>query len=239
METQLLKCAVVDDSRLQRLSIVRLIEMHPALQLVGDYNNAVELKMKVNEISIDLLFLDIEMPILSGFDLLDNLAKRPQVIIVTGKTQYAFKAFQYDVVDYLQKPVGKEAFFNAVRKAVKNHQAKNESANESDEFIFVKSDLKMKKVFIDDILYIEAMGDYVKLKTKNDPSIIVLSSMKDFILTLPEKRFLRIHKSYIINLAQVRGYSSKTVELLDEKLPLSRKRKPELDIAMNSNSAHQ
>lgn len=222
-----MKCAIVDDSTLQRLSIVKLIQMHPSLELVGEYKNAIEAKMGLAAIEIDLVFLDIEMPILSGFDLLDDLTRKPQVIFVTGKTKYAFKAFDYDAVDYLRKPISKERFLNAVHKAITNYKLKNDEGFDEEDFIFVKSNLKKRKVFLNELRYIEALGDYVKLVTDHD-SLVVLSTMKAFQSLLPEERFLRIHKSYIVNLDKVQRYNSKTIELEKEKLPLSRNRKADL-----------
>ena len=105
MSNPILKCAIVDDSTLQRLSIVRLIKNHPSLELIAEYSNAIEAKIGLATSEIDLVFLDIEMPILSGFALLDDLTLKPQIIFVTGKTKYAFKAFDYDAVDYLRKPI--------------------------------------------------------------------------------------------------------------------------------------
>ncbi len=227
MDKPILKCAIVDDSTLQRLSIVRLIENHPALDLVAEYNNAIEAKMGLAESEIDLIFLDIEMPILSGFDLLDGLTVKPQVIFVTGKTKYAFKAFDYDAVDYLRKPISKERFLNAVHKAITNYKLKNDEGYDEEDFIFVKSNLKKRKVFLNELRYIEALGDYVKLVTEHD-AFVVLSTMKAFEALLPPERFLRIHKSYIVNLDKVERYNSKVIELDKEQLPLSRNRKADL-----------
>jgi DNA-binding LytR/AlgR family response regulator len=212
----------VDDSTLQRLSIIKLIQMHPSLDLVGEYKNAIEAKMGLATTEIDLVFLDIEMPILSGFDLLDDIQRKPQIIFVAGKTEYAYKAFGYDAVDYLRKPIAKDLFLNAVHKAVVNHTLKKE-----EESIFVKSNLKKRKVFLNELRYIEALGDYVKLVTDHD-SLVVLSTMKAFQALLPKERFLRIHKSYIVNLDKVQRYNSKTIELEKDKLPLSRNRKADL-----------
>lgn len=145
MDKPILKCAIVDDSTLQRLSIVKLIENHPSLNLVAEYNNAIEAKMGLANTEIDLIFLDIEMPILSGFDLLDDLMNKPQIIFVTGKTKYAFKAFDYDAVDYLRKPISKERFLNAVHKAITNYKLKNDEGFDEEDFIFVKSNLKSEK----------------------------------------------------------------------------------------------
>jgi len=233
VDKPVLKCAIVDDSTLQRLSIVKLIENHPSLNLVAEYNNAIEAKMGFATTEIDLIFLDIEMPILSGFDLLDDLTHKPQIIFVTGKTKYAFKAFDYDAVDYLRKPISKERFLNAVHKAIINFKMKNEDGFDDEDFIFVKSNLKKRKVFLNELRYIEALGDYVKLVTEHD-SLVVLSTMKAFESLLPKERFLRIHKSYIVNLDKVERYNSKVIELENEQLPLSRNRKAELVEALSA-----
>ncbi len=227
MDKPVLKCAIVDDSPLQRLSIVRLIQNHQSLELVAEYNNAVEAKTGMSDTAIDLLFLDIEMPILSGFDLLDDLKSKPLVIFIAGKTKYAFKAFKYNAVDYLKKPISKEFFYDAVYKATRYFKIKNEEGFDSEEFIFVKSNLKKRKVYLSELNYIEALGDYIKIFTKHE-SLIVLSTMKSFETLLPKERFLRIHKSYIVNLGKVLGYNSKFIELEKHQIPLSRKRKPEL-----------
>lgn len=235
MEKTLLNCAVVDDSTLQRLSIVKLIENHQSLNLVAQYNNAIEAKEGIATTDIDLIFLDIEMPILSGFDLLDDLTVKPQIIFVTGKTKYAFKAFDYDAIDYLRKPISKERFLNAVHKAVTNYKLKNEDGFDEEDFIFVKSNLKKRKVFLNELRYIEALGDYVKMVTEHD-SLVVLSTMKAFEALLPKDRFLRIHKSYIVNLDKVIRYNSKVIELEKEELPLSRNRKTDLVQALAANN---
>jgi len=235
MEKTLLNCAVVDDSTLQRLSIVKLIENHQSLNLVAQYNNAIEAKEGIATSNIDLIFLDIEMPILSGFDLLDDLTVKPQIIFVTGKTKYAFKAFDYDAIDYLRKPISKERFLNAVHKAVTNYKLKNEDGFDEEDFIFVKSNLKKRKVFLNELRYIEALGDYVKMVTEHD-SLVVLSTMKAFEALLPKDRFLRIHKSYIVNLDKVIRYNSKVIELEKEELPLSRNRKTDLVQALAANN---
>lgn len=234
MEDTLLKCAVVDDSSLQRLSIIKLIKDHPNLKLVAEYNNAIETKNGLLDTDVDLIFLDIEMPILSGFDLLDNLANKPQIIFVTGKTKYAFKAFDYDAVDYIHKPVNKERFNNAVAKAIKLHDLKvNGTAVEDEDFIFVKSNLKNRKVFLNKLKYIEALGDYVKFVTEKD-TFVVLATMKSFEKQLPQDKFLRIHKSYIVNLEKVERYNSKNIEIDKQQIPLSRHKKSDLIEALSS-----
>jgi DNA-binding LytR/AlgR family response regulator len=227
MEQTTLNCAVVDDSTLQRLSIVKLINEHPSLKLVAQYNSAEEAKEGLIAQSTDLVFLEIEMPRVSGFELLDDMTHKPQIIFVTGKTKYAFKAFDYDAIDYLRKPIAKDRFLNAVHKAIVNYKLHNEEGFDDEDFIFVKSNLKKRKVFLSELKYIEALGDYVKLVTDHD-SLVVLSTMKAFEQVLPKERFLRIHKSYIVNLDRVQRYNSKQIELENQSLPLSRNRKTDL-----------
>ena len=235
MEDVILKCAVVDDSSLQRLSIVKLIKDHPFLKLDAEYNNAIETKNGLLDSPVDLIFLDIEMPILSGFDLLDDMPTKPQIIFVTGKTKYAFKAFDYDAVDYLHKPISKERFSNAVSKAINLYRLKSEGIPvEDDNYIFVKSNLKNRKVFLNKLKYIEALGDYVRFVTEKD-NFIVLATMKSFENQLPSNKFLRIHKSYIVNLDRIERYNSKSIEIDKQQIPLSRHKKGNLMEALAAN----
>lgn len=235
MEDVILKCAVVDDSSLQRLSIVKLIKDHPNLKLVAEYNNAIETKNGLLDIEVDLIFLDIEMPILSGFDLLDDLPNKPQIIFVTGKTKYAFKAFDYDAIDYLHKPISKDRFQNAVSKAINLFRLKHEATPVEDEnYIFVKSNLKNRKVFLNKLKYIEALGDYVKFVTEKD-TFVVLATMKSFENQLPSDKFLRIHKSYIVNLDKIERYNSRNIEIDKQLIPLSRHKKTNLIEALAAN----
>jgi len=229
-----LNCVVVDDSAIQRLSIVKLIKNHPNLNLVGEYSNAMETKKGLNANQVDLIFLDIEMPDLTGFELVDILDYKPQIIVVTGKTDYAFKAFNYDATDYLQKPISVPRFNIAINKALEQHKLKVEDFDTEGESLMIKSEHKKHKVFIKDIKWIEALGDYIKLVVEGD-SFVILSTMKDFEKKLPEDKFLRIHKSYIVNLDKIERYSSRTVEIGESKIPLSRNQKGNLVDALKVN----
>ncbi|WP_339662961.1 LytTR family DNA-binding domain-containing protein [Croceibacter atlanticus] len=235
MEDVKLKCVVVDDSGLQRLSMVKLIKDHPNLQLVGEFSNAIETKNGLLDLGVDLLFLDVEMPILSGFDLLDDLRNKPLIIFVTGKTQYAHKAFDYEAIDYIHKPVTRDRFNKAAAKAIGLYKLQNDKSSvEDDRFIFVKSNLKKRKVMLGSLKYIEALGDYVKFVTNTD-SFVVLATMKSFEKELEDENYLRIHKSYIVNLDRIQRYNSREVEIDGEKIPLSRHKKTLLADALSSN----
>jgi DNA-binding LytR/AlgR family response regulator len=228
-----LNCVVVDDSAIQRLSIVKLVENNPSLNLIAEYSSALETKNGLNTHKVDLIFLDIEMPVLNGFELLDVLNNKPQIIFVTGKTEYAFKAFNYDATDYLHKPINRELFNIAVDKALDQHKLTLDFDEADGEHIFVKSNLKKHKVYIKDIKWIEALGDYVKLVTEVN-SLVVLSTMKAFEAELPEDKFLRIHKSYIVNLDKIDRFNSKNVEVGTYEIPLSRNKKTLLVDALNN-----
>ncbi len=222
-----LNCVVVDDSAIQRLSIVKLIKNHRNLNLIAEFSSALETKKGLNAHEVDLIFLDIEMPDLTGFELVDILDYKPQIIIVTGKTEYAFKAFSYDATDYLHKPITKERFKTAVHKAVEQYKLKLGDYDTEGEYLIIKSELKKHKVYINDIKWIQALGDYIKLVIEGD-SFIILSTMKNFEKKLAKENFLRIHKSYIVNLDKIERFNNKAVEVGDSKIPLSRNQKTQL-----------
>lgn len=227
-----MNCIIVDDSVIQRTAVSKLVKNHPLLHLVAEYGNAIEAKTGLKNEKVDLIFLDIEMPIVNGFDLLESLSDPPQVILVTGKAEYALKAFDYDVTDYLHKPITLDRFNASVKRAHDKFKSKD-AVNEDDEHIFVKSNLKKRKVFLNEIHWVEALGDYIKLVT-DDANIVILSTMKSFEKQLPSERFLRIHKSYIVNLEKVEKFNSKIVEVNGKQIPLSRNKKQELSEALNN-----
>lgn len=222
-----LNCVVVDDSSLQRMVTAKLVNNHPNLHLVGDFSNAIEAKNCMTVHNVDLIFLDVEMPVISGFDFIDGLKIKPQVIFITSKAEYALKAFDYDATDYLQKPIVLERFNASVKRASDFHMMKRENYEEEGEHIFIKSNLKKLKVFTNKIKWIEAYGDYVKVVTEEDTNL-VLSTMKSFEKDLSRDKFIRVHKSYIINIDKVERFNSKFAEIGITKIPLSRNKKEDL-----------
>lgn len=230
-----LTCIVVDDSFVQKLSIKKLVEQNSNLLLIGDYNNVLDAKKHLRNEKIDLIFLDIEMPVLSGFDLLDSLEELPQIIFVTGKVEYAFKAFNYDATDYLQKPVSAEKFNRAVSRAIEVKKLRDQKLNAfNNDFIFIKANSKNIKLFLQEIKYLEAMGDYVKVVSDFN-SYMVLSTMKHFEKELPEN-FMRVHKSFIVNMTRVEGFDHKNVSVGGISIPISRNKKQDIESSIVSNS---
>jgi DNA-binding LytR/AlgR family response regulator len=227
-----LNCVVVDDSSIQRMIIAKLVNNHPNLHLIGDFSNAIEARSCMSVHTVDLIFLDIEMPVISGFDFLDGLKTKPQIVFITSKAEYAMKAFDYDATDYLQKPIAIDRFNSSVKRAIDLHLLKMDTKDEEGEHIFIKSNLKKLKIFTARIKWIEAFGDYVRVVTEDD-SNLVLSTMKSFENDLPKKKFVRVHKSYIINIDKVERFNSKFAEIGPTKIPLSRNKKEDLVRALS------
>ena len=228
-----LNCIVVDDSAVQRVTITKLVNESTLLHLIGDFANALEAKNCINNNTIDLIFLDVEMPLINGFDLLDGLKTKPQIIFITSKADYAAKAFDYEATDFLQKPLSKERFIKAIKKAADLHALRYDLHEEQGESIVIKSNLKKLKVYVSKIKWIEAYGDYIKVVT-DDETHLVLSTMKGFEKELPESKFIRVHKSFIINLARVEKFNNKFAEIGSTKIPLSRNKKGEIIKAIES-----
>jgi two-component system, LytTR family, response regulator len=227
-----LNCIVVDDSSIQRILVTKLVDSHSSLNLIGEFSNAIETKSCLSTRQVDLLFLDIEMPVISGFNLLDGLKHKPQVVFITAKAEYAVKAFDYDATDYLQKPITKERFNAAIKRALDMQQLRKDILEEEGEHIFIKSNLKKLKIYTSKIKWIEAFGDYVKVITDEDAHL-VLSTMKSFEGELNKNKFIRVHKSFIINVDKVEKFNSKFAEIGVTKIPLSRNKKEELTRALD------
>ena len=222
-----LNCIVVDDSAVQRVTITKLVNESTLLHLIGDFANALEAKNCINNNTIDLIFLDVEMPLINGFDLLDGLKTKPQIIFITSKADYAVKAFDYEATDFLQKPISKERFLKAVKKASELDLLRNDIHGEQEESIVIKSNLKKLKIYVSKIKWVEAYGDYIKVVT-NDETHLVLSTMKGFEKELPKDKFIRVHKSFIINLSRIEKFNNKFVEIGTTKIPISRNKKDEI-----------
>lgn len=232
-----LNCIIVDANVNQRLTTLKLINNHPSLNLIGKFSSVIETKKCLLSTSVDLVIMEVDLPTSGGFELLDVFNEHPNitmpyVVVVSNNDAFALSAFEYNVIDYLIKPVPITRFDEAIAKTVLQAKMEENFKDDDGEHIFVKSNLKKRKIYIKDIKWIEALGDYVKLIT-NSKSFVILSTMKAFENELPNGLFLRIHKSYIVNLKKVERYDSKHVEIEKMKLPLSRTRKIELSQALD------
>lgn len=222
---------------MQRKAVAELVRKHADLDLIADYKNGIEARVEMEKKQIDLIFLDIEMPIINGFDFIESLKERPQIILITGKADYAMQAFDYDVTDYLLKPITAERFNTSVKKALA-HYADTHDETSSHKFVIVNSKLKKVKVALGDIQWVEGLGDYIKIVT-DEQDIMVLSTMKAFLEKLPEDTFMRIHKSYIVNLEKVENFTGSRVEVGGHSIPLSRNKKTLLEEALTDSAFEQ
>lgn len=226
-----LNCLIIEDDLIQRKIITRIVENHPSLNLINVFGNAIEAKKSVALNKIDLLFLDIEMPVINGFAFLDSLKDKPQVVFISSKDDYAVKAFKYNATDYIKKPVTMERFNTAVNRALRFYELRCKKAedleNEKGDHIMIKSNFKKQKIYTSKIDWVEACGDYVKVITEKGSSI-VLSTMKSFEKLLSKNKFIRIHKSYIVNVDKVKKFNSKFAEIGAAKIPISRHMKENL-----------
>ena len=197
-----MNCIVIDDDKFSRRVIEELIKKTDNLILAGSFSTAVDaINFLKQQESVDLIFLDIEMPEMSGIDFLDTLKNPPQVIIISAKGKYALNAFEYDVTDYLLKPVTFPRFYKAVDKAMNRTQKSNLSGIGKDE-IFIKKNSSLVRLKYDDILWIEALENYVVFNTFSDKFTIHFT-MKAIEQKLPPKKFVRVHRSFIINKSSI------------------------------------
>ncbi|MBB4119231.1 DNA-binding LytR/AlgR family response regulator [Mesonia hippocampi] len=233
MKTSKINCIVVDDSDLQRLVFIKLINKHPRLNLVGVYKNAIKAKNTLlsDGNNVDLIFLDIDLPLLSGFDLLDNLEKPKKVIFISEHDKHALKAFNYGAIDYLKKLVTKNRFEQAVERALNHFSSTKNLLNKA--YIFVKSKNQKYKIFINEINYLIAKGDYVSIVTES-AEYAILSTLKACLEKLPKGQFMRVHKSYAVNLYKIQRYTSQHVFINNTKIPLSRNRKKTLETTLQN-----
>ena len=197
----MIRCLIVDDEPLSRQVLKGFVSDHPDLALAGECKDALEAMSFLEKQEIDLLFLDINMPKLSGVNFYKSLQKKPEVIFTTAYSEFAVEGFELNAVDYLLKPIAFERFIKAIQK-VKEKFGQGSASSPVQDYIMLKADKKMYRTPYDDIQFCEALGYYVKIHLR-DKVLIVTITMKNLLAELPEQLFLRTHKSFIINKTKV------------------------------------
>lgn len=237
----MLDCIAVDDEPLALGLVSNFIERTPFLSLSGNYSSAVEALQTLDSNKIDLIFLDIQMPDLTGIELarvLEKLTNSPRIIFTTAYNHFALEGYKVDALDYLLKPFNYEEFLRAANKAKAYYEMKNQAAlpgaPQQEEYIFLKVEYQMVKVPLKSILFIEGLKDYVKVHIKNEQrQILTLTSLKSLEDRLPSGRFMRVHRSYIVNLDQINAVTRNSIVIGNITIPVSDQYKDEFNLYLS------
>lgn len=213
-----IKCLITDDEPIARKGLRSYIERIDFLALAGECEDAIQLNMMLKDRPVDLVFLDIEMPEITGLELLSNLTNPPKVIIVSAYEKYALKGYEFAVVDYLLKPVPFDRFLKSVNRV--HELLLREQQNEVD-YIFVKSDKQLKKIRFGDILFVESMENYVVIQTVLCREV-VYTTLKQLYESLPQAIFQQTHRSYIVNISKVTAIDGNQLTINPFKIPVAR-----------------
>ncbi len=220
----MLRCIAVDDEPLALELLEDNISKVPYLQLVAKCSNAMEAMKVLQQQPVDLIFLDIQMPGLTGLQFIQSMTEKPMIILITAYEKYALEGFNLDVTDYLVKPVSLDRFVKACNKAKELYELKNRTnkdAPPNPDYFFVNVDYSLLKVNFNDIRYIEGLKDYIKIHLKSTPrAIITRMAMKAIEEELPSAKFLRIHKSYIVSLEHITAIRKNSVFIDEMELPV-------------------
>lgn len=205
-----MKCLLVDDEPLATSIVKNYLAQVEGFETVGTCRNAVEAYNFIRKHRVDLIFLDIEMPKITGLEFLKNLRNPPYVIITTAHREFALEGFDLNVIDYLLKPIRLERFLQAIQKIPGKNNNNLESANN---FVYLKSDGKNIKIKFEQILYIEGLSNYVKLVLEDKKTLVTYLKMQEIENILPSASFLRIHRSYIVSKEKINAYSKSKIEV--------------------------
>ena len=222
-----LRCLLIDDEPPALKVLASYISNINSLEIVGQCKNAIEALDVLNQNIVDVIFLDIKMPKILGTEFLKNLSHPPKVIFVTAYRDYAVEGYELDAVDYLVKPVSFERFFKAITKL--NRMMDKEVVTTAVEFksnpeafVYLKVDRDMKKIFVNEIVYIESWKDYVKLFLANGKNVLAKQSISAMENLLSDHKFLRVHRSYMVSLNKISGYNGLSVQLDSKEIPIGR-----------------
>jgi len=225
----MINCIVIDDEPLARKGLKEYIADVDFLQLTGEYDNALKATESLSKGEVQLLFLDIQMPKITGLDFFKSLTNAPPVIFTTAYPQFALEGFEVNALDYLVKPISFERFLKAALKAKEYYEVREKNATEatsSQDYFFIKADNKLVKILYDDILFAEALQNYVCIQTKGKKYITYLTfkSVEDY---LPADKFVKVHKSYIVAAQKVDSIEGNDIKIGQHHIPISRNLKDE------------
>lgn len=223
----MLKCIIVEDEKLAQDVLQKYISLIPTLQLVAVCSSASEAITYLHTNTVDLIFLDINMPELNGIDFLKTLQHPPNIIITTAYSEFAIEGYEYSVCDYLLKPIRYERFVKAINVVIERSTNKNKTdksldtaLDETNDFIFIKEDHIIHKVFFNDLMYIQAYGNYLKIFTTSDKTIVARVTLTEVESQLPNHLFLRVHKSYLVGIKSIDKIHHNEIYIQDKIISL-------------------
>lgn len=237
-----IKCLIVDDEELAIDVLKEYVSRIDYLELTGSCRNALEAMTFLNENKVDLIFLDIQMPGLTGLQLLKNMTNRPEVIMTTAYSEYALEGFELQVLDYLIKPIPFDRFIKAINRFLKLRQPNitltenSQTDSYNDTFIFVKSDKMMIKVLLREITYVESLRNYVAIHLTNGKMVKTMNTISNIEDKLPETHFLRVHRSFIIAIDKIDSFMSGSFKINSEIIPIGRQYKELVKRILDQNS---
>lgn len=234
----MIKCIAIDDEPLARRQITEYIKETPFLDLQETFENAVEAMVFLNDNEVDLIFVDIQMPKLNGLDFVKSLKQRPDIIFTTAYSEYAIDGFQLDALDYLLKPLDYSSFLKGANKALANFKKKIstvEKLNTTPDHIFIKSEYKIIRIELDKIHYIEGDKGYLRFFLENAKPVMTLLSMKKIEEKLPSSKFIRVHRSYIVNLDKISMIERSQIIFDGVRIPVSEQYKDKLQGYIDDN----
>jgi DNA-binding LytR/AlgR family response regulator len=217
-----LSCIIVDDEPVARKILQEFVEQVPFMDLQGKFENAMKAEAFLKNSAVDMIFLDIEMPKVSGLQFLQKLNIESMVILTTAFPQYALEGYELDIIDYLLKPFAFSRFLKAVHKAKDYYQMKTRTSGALEPtYIFIRSDKRIEKIELNDILYAESTGNYVSVYTERK-KIIAYLTMKSLESQLPAEDFIKIHQSYLVNSSKIDAIEGNEIKIAGKSLPMSR-----------------
>lgn len=230
-----ISCVIIEDLQVAADYLKNCCQKSGLAEVRGHFLNVKDALQFLNENSVDLLFLDVEMPGATGFELLDQIVYSPKVILTTSKPEYAYNAFEYNVSDFLKKPFTYQRYLEAMRKVTESIPAPTENTvTESNvDDIFIKSDGKLIRLNNNDILYIESMGDYVKFVTADNKKYVTHNTIKNLEEKISKQHFMKVHRSYIINVFKIDNVRENDLFISGKEIPISKAHKQEVLSRLN------
>lgn len=232
-------CLIVDDEPIAIRVVRNHLQNFPNIEIAGECSNAIEALDFLMKKPVDLIFLDIQMPQITGLELIRNLHHPPLVIFTTAYRDFAVEAFDLDVVDYLLKPFSLARFAKSIGKFIQQMSEKNngfhhQGTNTTPEYMLIKADKKIYKIDLEDLIYLESLGDYVCIYTSTD-KITTKERISNLFERLPSNKFLRIHRSYVVSIRKIDAILAGCIEIANKKLPVGRNYKEQVETFLNQN----